>query len=62
MVYSQGTKLKSILTTRQDKHSLAVTFWKQYLYSMDSVMHLIVKFLDTVGNLTVNIFGVAQVL
>lgn len=37
MVYSQGTKCTSILATRQDKHSLAVTFWKICLYSVDSV-------------------------
>lgn len=40
MVYSQGTKCRSVLATRQDKHSLAVTFWKICLYSVDSVDEL----------------------
>lgn len=51
MVFSQHTKWKSILATRRDVCSSAVTSWKQHIYSKD-------EFNGQMENLTDTILGV----
>ena len=52
MVLSQHTKCKSILATRRDVCSSAVTSWKQHIYSKD-------EFNSQMENRTETTFGVA---